>query len=324
MRNCIQEIPVKKLAVSLLLPFLASIPSISLAQPAQATATTAPAAAAAQPLTDAVPALWKVKGAHATVYLFGSIHVMKKDIHWENAKVKAALASSDTLYLEIADIDPAAIQAAQPEILQIGTDPQHPLSTKITKEDLDLLDTDLKGLGLPGEAPFEPMQPWLAYLTVSVLPAMKAGYDPNSGIDVLLAAEAKDAKKSVKGFETLTQQMHYMADMPQPLQVQMLHQALTDLPKAVAQTDTLVADWTRGDVEAIAKEENDDMKAKYPELYQKLLVQRNERFADSLATILKDPDTGTIFVAVGAAHLAGSDSVQKMLEKRGFTASRVE
>jgi uncharacterized protein YbaP (TraB family) len=285
-------------------------------------AAAAPAASAIQ--TEAVPALWKVKGAHGTVYLFGSVHVMKKEVHWETAKVKDALGASDTLYLEIAGLDEDSVKAAQPEIMELGIDQAHPLSTKISKEDVTLLDDAVKAMGLPGEAALEPMQPWLVYLTISVVPMVKAGYDPNSGIDRTLEAEAKAASKPVKGFETMSEQMHYFSDMAMPMQVEMLHQSLVDLPKSTAETDTMVGDWTKGDVDGIGKLENDEMKTKYPDLYKKLLVDRNKRFAETLAGVLKDPATGTVFVAVGAAHLAGPDSIQKMLESKGYSAVRVE
>ena len=268
--------------------------------------------------------MWKVKGVHGTVYLFGSIHVMKKDVHWETAPVKSALGASDVLYLEIAGLDSASVQAAQPEIVQLGMDQEHALSTKISKEDVDLLDGAAKSMGLPGEQALEPMQPWLVYLTISVLPVIQAGYDPDSGVDKKLEAEVKETGKPVKGLETMMEQMHYVADMPASLQAQMLHQTLVDLPKSVSETDAMVADWTRGDVEAIAKLDNDEMKVKYPQLYERLLVKRNERFADTLAGMLKDPATGTVFVTIGAGHLAGPDSVLKMLETRGFPADRVE
>jgi uncharacterized protein YbaP (TraB family) len=288
----------------------------------QASAKAPDAGAAVQ--TEAVPALWKVKGAHGTVYLFGSVHVMKKEVHWETAKVKDAVGASDVLYLEIAGLDDDSVKAAQPEIMALGVDQQHPLSTKISKEDVALLDDAVKAMGLPGESALEPMQPWLAYLTISVVPMVKAGYDPNSGIDKTLEKEAKGTGKTVKGFETMSEQMHYFSDMAMPMQVKMLHEALGDLPKSVSQTNEMVADWTKGDVDAIGKLENDEMKTKSPELYQKLVVERNTRFADTLAGLLKDPATGTVFVAVGAAHLAGADSVQKMLAAKGYAAERVE
>lgn len=273
---------------------------------------------------DATPAMWKVKGVHGTVYLFGSVHVMKPDVQWETAKVKAALAESGMLYLEIPDVDPEAMKALQPLALQMGMDVEHPLSTKISKEDVALLDTAVKGLGMPGESSFEPLKPWMVYTILSVLPATKAGYAADSGIDAKLAVEAKGQKKPIKGFETAEEQLHFLADMPEAQQVEMLHKTLIDLPKSQTELDEMVADWTRGDVDKIAAMENDEMKVKYPDLYEKLLVKRNQHFAEVLTGMLKDPATGTVFVTIGAAHLAGPDSVTKMLDKGGFSVVRVE
>lgn len=173
------------------------------------------------------PAIWRVKGKHGTVYLFGSVHVMKPNVDWESAKVKAAMGSSDVVYLEIANMDDAAV--AQPLALKYGVDPAHPLSTKISKEDLATLDTAAKSMGLPGEAMFEPMQPWLVSTALQMVPMLKAGYAPSSGIDMKVLAESKGKQKTVKGFETLEDQVHMLADSPQEQQVEMLHKELTEL-----------------------------------------------------------------------------------------------
>ena len=292
-----------------------------------AVVSVAGAQAPATPSAAANPAMWKVKGAHGTVYLFGSVHVMKPEVQWETAKVKDALKSSDVLYLEVADVSPEDMQKLQPTIMTMGMDMAHPLSSKISKEDVALLDAAVKDGGIPGlsgEAMMEPMQPWLVYTIVSLMPALKEGYKTDSGIDQKLLAESKGQNKPVKGFETAEEQMHYLADMPQADQVALLHQTLADLPKSEAQMDEMVGDWTKGDVEGIAAIENGDMKTKAPALYAKLLVERNKHFTEVLAGLLKDPATGTVFVTIGAAHLAGPDSVLKMLEARGYTAVRVE
>jgi uncharacterized protein YbaP (TraB family) len=238
--------------------------------------------------------------------------------------VKDAFKASGTLYLEISNLDEDSVKAMQPLIMQLGLDMDHPLSTKISKEDVDLLDAAIKKMGGPGETAMEPMQPWMAYLTLSVLPAMQAGYDPGSGIDQVLAKEAKAAGKTIKGFETAEQQLHYLSDFPADQQAMMLHQELTDLPNSEHDINESVADWTHGEVDKIAALDNDEMKTKYPALYEKLLVQRNVQFAETIAGLLKDPATGTVFVAVGAAHLAGPDSVVKMLTDKGFTVTRIE
>jgi uncharacterized protein len=288
--------------------------------PAPAAAPKAPAAAQGDAPIIATPAMWRVKGVHGTIYFFGSVHVMKPNVVWETPKVKAAIASSDLLYLEIADIDNTA--AAQVIMLQSGLDAEHPLSTKIPKDDVALLDAAAKSMGLPGEATFEPMQPWLASAMLSIAPMVKAGYDPSSGIDMKLVGEFKADKKPVKGFETMDQQMHMLADVPEAEQVKMLHKDLTELDKSAADTNALVDAWEHGDVEKIGKIDNDELAAKYPEEYKRIVVDRNQRWVTTLDAMLKDPQTGTVFVAVGAAHLAGPDSVLKLLEKDGWKVER--
>jgi uncharacterized protein YbaP (TraB family) len=268
----------------------------------------------------ATPAIWRVKGAHGTVYLFGSVHVMKPNVDWETGKVKAALDSADTLYLEIANLDDAS--AAQPLLLQYGLDPEHPLSTKISKDDVATLDSAVKAIGMPGEAMLEPMRPWLVSMTLSVLPMVKAGYSPNSGIDMALLAQTKKANKQVKGFETLEEQVHLLADVPEQEQVTMLHKDLAELDKSTAQMNELVAAWQKGDVDKIGAIDNEELAEKYPAVYKRMVVERNQRWADKLDSVLKDPGTGTVFVAVGAAHLAGPDSVITMLEKDGWKVER--
>jgi uncharacterized protein YbaP (TraB family) len=279
----------------------------------------APTSSAQLPVV-ADPAIWRVKGTHGTVYLFGSIHVMKPNVDWETAKVKKAFAASDVLYVEVANLDDPA--AAAPLAMEFGTDLAHPLSTKLSKDDVALLDAAAKSMGIPGEQMLEPMQPWLVSQSLELLPILKGGYDPSNGIDMKLLAEAKAEQKPVKGFETMADQVHLLADAPQAQQVELLHKELTELDKAVAELNDLVTAWEHGDVEKIGKMENDELAAKYPADYKRLVVDRNTRWTATLDGLLKDPVTGSVFVVVGAGHLAGPDSVIRMLEKDGWKVER--
>jgi uncharacterized protein YbaP (TraB family) len=105
-------------------------------------------------------------------------------------------------------------------------------------------------------------------------------------------------------------------------QVRMLHKDLVELDKSAEQTNELVAAWEKGDVEKIGKIDNDELALKYPDEYKRIVVDRNTKWAATIDGLLKDPATGTVFVAVGAAHLAGPDSVLKMLEKDGWKVER--
>jgi uncharacterized protein YbaP (TraB family) len=267
----------------------------------------------------AEPALWAAHApSGATVYLFGTVHALKKETAWRSPKLAAALKESQALWVEITDGDDQA--KLQPLIMRLGVDAAHPLSTKVPAADLPRLDAAAKAMGAPGEAALEPMQPWLAALTLSVAPMIQAGYDPKSGVDNLLKAEATAAGKPVTGFETAEQQFHFLVDMSAADQVAFLESALDDAGAGAAKLNSLVAAWAAGDVPAIDRMENEEMIANQPKIYRLLIADRNARFADTLAERMKTP--GVIFVAVGAAHLAGPDSLQRLLEQRGFTVER--
>ncbi len=267
---------------------------------------------------EATPAIWKIKSAHGTIYLLGTIHMMKPNVDWESAPVKAGLAASSKLVEEVSNVDDKA--AAQALLLQYGFDSEHPLSTKISKEDLAKLDSALQQMGIPGESALEPLRPWAAMLMVSVLPLMKAGYTPESGVDMTLAHEWQATGKTVDGLETLDQQIHFFADMSEADQVMVLHVSLEELDHATEDTNKIVAAWIKGDVVTIAKLENAEFKQKYPGLYKLLIVQRNKTWAEQLSKMLDSG--GTEFVAVGAGHLPGDDGVLKLLAAKGYSITR--
>jgi uncharacterized protein YbaP (TraB family) len=267
----------------------------------------------------AEPAIWVVKGQHSTVYLFGTIHALQKDQSWHSAKIDAAIKDSGTLWLEVPNVDDTA--SMQPLILQMGMDPAHPLSTKLTPDQLAKLDKAATDAGLPGgEATLEPLKPWLAALTVSLAPILKAGFDPNSGVELELKPEFVKADKPVKGFETAEQQIHYFADMPEKAQVDYLISEISDLDTAVDKFKKMVAAWYAGDLAAMDQLNNAEFRDKYPDLFQTLVVKRNQNFTSQIETMIKGE--GVSFVAIGAGHMVGKDGVPAMLEKDGYKVVR--
>jgi len=267
----------------------------------------------------AQPSLWVVKGPHATVYLFGSVHVLKKDVPWRTPKIDAALKQSGSLWLEITNADDQ--QALQPLVMQLGLDQAHPLSTKLSKDELAKLDKVATVAGIPnGEASLESLRPWLVAVMLSVAPIIKAGYDPNSGVESVLKPEFTSANKPVQGFETAEQQLHYFADMREKQQIDYLIQGIDDFDKESDKFDKIVSSWYAGDDATIDKLMSEDFKDKSPDLYKVLIVKRNQAFAAQIDKLLKGD--GTIFVSVGAAHLIGSDGINALLQKMGYTVTK--
>jgi uncharacterized protein YbaP (TraB family) len=266
----------------------------------------------------AEPAMWVAKSGGATVYLFGTVHALKSETDWETPKISAAFAESQELWLEADDADPTTMQ---PIVAKLGIDRAHKLSAELSPADLPRLEAAAKAAGLPGEAALEPMRPWLAALTLAALPIVKAGYDPAKGVDNVLKAKALATGKPVHGLESAEQQMHFFADFPQARQVEMLREVLDEVAGGPAQIEELLAAWAAGDLATIDKDMNQDNAEKYPDLYAVLIVSRNRAWAEKVAARLKSGQ-GVTFMAVGAAHLVGRDSVQKALEARGISVAR--
>ena len=109
--------------------------------------------------------------------------------------------------------------------------------------------------------------------------------------------------------------------MSQKAHIQFVGSTIDELPKLESTMATMVDEWAKGDPEALAKEMNDSLKDS-PEVAKVLLVDRNARWAEWVANRMKSP--GTVFIAVGAGHLAGNDSVQAQLAKLGVKAERVK
>lgn len=273
-------------------------------------ATAAPAAAE--------PAIWVVKDEDSTIYLFGTVHLLRPDSQWKSPKIAKAMAEAQDLTLEVADInpDPASMM---PLMQKYGLDLSHPLSGKLTPEDNARL---AKVAALYGMSPaqLEPLRPWLASVTLGMMPIIKAGYDPNAGVERILKAEADARGEPVAGFETMDQQFSYFASMPLDIEVEYLRQTLDQHDRMVGQIDELAKAWEAGDVDALAAIMSGEMRKDSPKLYEVLLVKRNEDFARQIKDKLAGK--GVSFVAVGAGHLAGPDSVQEQLKKLGIKAER--
>ena len=288
---------------------------------AEALAQAQPAAPAASPapIQGQGPALWVVKDADSTLYLFGSVHVLRPTTGWASPRVQAAFDSASDIWFEISNPDDQA--AIVPLIQQRGLSLDTPLSSRLTPEENTQLDEAAKAMGASA-AQLQPMRPWLAALSLSVAPLVKAGYDPKSGVELVLKARAEAAGKPVHGFETIDKQIGILADLPDDVQLAFLRETLKDYDEATVKLDEMVADWARGDVPAIERLMVQEMKTDSPALYKALLVDRNTDWANQIQTLLQG--SGTAFIAVGAAHLAGPDSVQDQLKARGVDVEAVQ
>ncbi|MBN2971283.1 TraB/GumN family protein [Roseomonas aeriglobus] len=286
--------------------------ALFLALPACAQQAPAPAA------KDADPALWVMKDEDTTIYLFGTVHVLKPGLSWFDEAVKTAFDGSKELVLEMVEPNAATMQqivmskATQPAGTTLTASLPEPTRGKYVKAMTDL--------GLPATA-FDNYKPWFAAVNLSLIPLMKAGYDPNSGAEKTLTAAAKSAGKTVSGLETAEQQIGFFDSLSPKAQSDFLSSTVDEMPKIGQTMETMVSDWAAGAPDKLAETLNESMKDS-PEVAKTILYDRNARWATWISERMKQP--GTVFVAVGAGHLAGKDSVQDKLGAYKLKAVRVE
>ena len=178
---------------------------------AQNTPTEAPASVEAldpvkapPAVKDVDPALWVIKDADTTIYLFGSVHILKPGLGWFDDGVKTAFDSSDQLVLELVEPPAAEVQAL---FGKFAMDQQgKTLRSKMNDADRAVYDAAMGKLGIPAPA-FDPFEPWAAGITMSLLAMQKSGFDPNSGVEKQLTAAAKVSNKPIAGLETMEFQL---------------------------------------------------------------------------------------------------------------------
>lgn len=295
--------------------FRAVVPALALTVALPACAKTAHKPVRATP--DADPALWVVKDADTTIYLFGTIHVLKPGLTWFDEAVKKAFDRSDELKLEIVEAAPEAMA----KLVQTqGMSMSGPtLTEKLPAKERPKLAKYMGQIGLP-QAAYDRMRPWLAASYLQVQSLVKVGYDPQSGPEQVLTAAAKQAGKPVSGLETVEQQIGFFGGLSDKAQIAMLDETLDEMPTLQRSMGRMVDEWAAGKTDLIAKELNDGV-TRSPEAMKVLLSDRNKRWADWIKGRLAQP--GTVFIAVGAGHLAGPASVQAELARRGVRTVRI-
>jgi uncharacterized protein YbaP (TraB family) len=263
------------------------------------------------------PALWVVGDSDTTIYLFGTIHALPSGIEWFGGNVAAAFAASDTLVTEVVSRDDAAMQAL---VFQLAALPEGAsLRDHMTAQQRGAFDKALEGLKIPPTM-LDRFEPWYAAMALSTLPLMQQGFSPENGVDGALARKAAARKMPQQGLETVEYQLGLFDGLPAEAQQRYLGEVVEQLPAMREQIDAIVAAWKAGDADGLARLMNfaeDD-----PMFAETMLLGRNRMWAQWLDDRLDRP--GTVFVAVGAGHLAGKGSVQEQLAARGIGAARVQ
>ncbi|HEV7232646.1 MAG TPA: TraB/GumN family protein, partial [Sphingorhabdus sp.] len=218
----------RKFIVSLLATAFAAMPLAAQDTPSEAPATVQaldPVPVAAPP-RDVDPALWVVKDEDTTIYLFGTVHILKPGLGWFDEGVKTAFDTSDRLVLEMVEPPAAESQAVFMKVAldQSGTT----LRSKLTDADRAIYEKAMTVIGVPVQT-LDPFDPWAAAVTMQVLGMTKSGFDLNSGVEKQLTAAAKLVNKPVSGVETIEYQLGIFDSLPIADQIAFLNESAKNI-----------------------------------------------------------------------------------------------
>lgn len=268
------------------------------------------------------PAMWRMRDADSEIYLFGTFHILPAGLEWVTADFSGAMVQTETTWTEADTESPEAMQALQAAVAQYGLNPPGvTLSSTLGEERATEFAAVAEQYGLP-MSQLEPFRPWLAVITLTQLAFQKAGYDPTKGADALVTAQAVSEGDEIRHFETAVEQIKAIASLEETDDFTMTDDSLDMLADFQDFADQMSSLWATGDVEGLEKEIIIPTREQSERAFDIIFKQRNANWVETIAEMMAG--SGDIFIAVGAGHLVGEDSVVDMLEERGYTVERVQ
>ena len=262
--------------------------------------------------------LWELHGKHNTVFLLGSIHVLRPGDYPLSPAVMRAYASSKSLLMEInlADMDLEQLQA---EMLASAMLPEgKSLPGVLGPQRYSRAESLARDVGVE-LATFDQFAPWFAAEAISQLQLMQLGFQPTSGVEMYFLDRARSDGKSIAGLETVHDQIALFEALSLDAQAEYLVASLEQAHELPKQVDDMVHAWQRGDTAWFDEQLKSEL-GRDPALYQSVLAARNRKWIPRIEALLNDDKN--YLVIVGTGHLVGRDSVIDLLKKDGVGATQ--
>lgn len=258
--------------------------------------------------------MWQIEGATNSIYLLGSIHMLREQDHPIPSVIYAAYREADALIMELDmdDIDPVAEQALATELGLIHDG--RTLRDLMGPERYAEAESLAAELQIPLRL-LDQSEPWYAAVNVEIMMLMRIGFNPMHGIEFHLSELAQRDHKEIFGLETTRQQLEILDNLSLESQRDMLIQTLSDSKGLAEVMDDMIDAWRYGDVEFLEKSLLADMQ-EFEELHEAIVGNRNRNWVEKIQELLSGEDD--YLIVVGALHLVGEEGVPHLLSQRGF------
>ncbi len=263
--------------------------------------------------------LWKAVSDRGTIYVQGSVHLLKATDYPLDPAIENAYAQSDTLVFET---DMAAMVSAETQqlILQKALLPgSRTLEDELDPDVYAELSQKLAEAGLPAVAARK-YKPWFASMTLMVLHMQAMGLDPALGLDQYFHNKAVADRKREVGLETVAFQINLFDELSEGNQNGYTKHTLKELEQIETILEDMLTAWKNGDLGTLDKLVQESFKD-YPGMYKRFVTDRNKAWVDKIDELVgKD---NTCMVVVGTAHLAGRKGLLELLRTRGYTLEQL-
>ncbi len=263
--------------------------------------------------------LWKVEGKSNTVYLLGSIHLLKEENYPLAAPLEAAYSNSPALVFEV-DPDQMENPLTQLKLLGKGKLPDgETLKTRLAPETYASFAKHAQATGIPISG-LEGMKPGFAAMILSVMELNNHGFNPENGVDRYFSKKGKADGKTASGLETVDFQIDLVTGFSKEEDDMIVKESMDDLDHMKDKFGEIITAWKTGDAAGLEKLLNEFLE-KSPSLYKRLLTDRNHSWIPKIEEFLKGDKN--VAVIVGAAHLVGKEGVVELLKKKGMKVTQL-
>ena len=256
--------------------------------------------------------VWKITSGDSEMYLGGTFHLLRSSDFPLPEAFDQAYQDSDSLVFET-DIGAMQDPSVQQMIMAKGMLQGKTLVDVLSPETYQSLAEACANIGLPIEA-LSGLKPSIVLLTIAVGEMQKLGLTQD-GVDMHFFKRGAEDSKGIFFLEEVEAQIDYICAMGEGNEDEFVAKSLGELDQMQSELETMVALWKSGDADGLSKHTNDSMKEDYPEVYQSLIVERNNNWLPLVMSLFESEEKE--FVLVGAAHLVGEDGLLTQLEKQG-------
>lgn len=263
--------------------------------------------------------VWSVRGAHGTLYLAGSVHMLPADDATLPAAFERAYADSSVLVMELdlGKLDPQELLSWMQQHGTLTGDTT--LRDVLGEQRYAQLSAAALSLGAPMSL-LDKQSPWLVGVELAEFQYAHLGYDPDQGVDEQLLRRAQADGKPTAGLETVDEELGGLERLPRAEQVKILDQTLSELKNAASDMRVVLSAWRRGDAAQLATLLSKEY-GEFPALYRPLVTDRNQHWLPQLEQFLK-ADHNTL-VVVGALHLVGRGGLLELLRQDGYQPAQL-